>query len=121
MPNYFEILNIAMTANDEDVRQAYYSAAKKWHPDTGTASATDNKQFRKAHEAYVFLKTRPQRQAYIRHLQKQQRTRQAQQVVRVLTPQQQTILMIAGLFAPLFMLCGAIKEILWPLAPKQEA
>lgn len=68
--NFYDVLGLSPQATDEQVRVAYRTLAKRWHPD-------QNPQNRdKAHvycallnKAYAHLRTAPQRRAYDRYLQ----------------------------------------------------
>ena len=69
--NHYQVLNISPRASDEDVRGAYYALARRWHPDRNP----HNRKKSEAHfiaigKAYAMLKTKPQRDAYNRHLLK---------------------------------------------------
>ena len=105
---YYDILGVGGGASDEQIRHAYRMLARKWHPDMkpkNRKKAAEN--FNRVHMAYAHLRTKPQRAAYDRFLAKHSVTamrpindnRHPHGVVRFLTN---------------------IKEIFWPIAPKQE-
>ena len=58
--DYYEVLGIAKSASEDDIKQAYRKAALKWHPDrwvNGTADEkkTAEEKFKEASEAYSVL------------------------------------------------------------------
>ena len=71
---HYEVLGVASTAAHEEVRQAYYRAARRWHPDqlaSGSPSDADRAetQMRRVNEAWEVLGTTDRRTAYDRQLQ----------------------------------------------------
>ncbi|MGI9614472.1 MAG: J domain-containing protein [Acidimicrobiales bacterium] len=71
---HYEVLGVASSAAHADVRQAYYRAARRWHPDRftgGSPSEADRAetQMRRVNEAWEILGTTDRRAAYDRQLQ----------------------------------------------------
>jgi len=63
--DYYEILEVATTANEQEIKRAYKKLALKWHPDKNP----DNKEealamFKKISEAYEVLSDAEKRKAY---------------------------------------------------------
>lgn len=58
MKDYFNILGVAATASDDDIKKAYRSLAMKHHPDRGG----DQTKFQEIQEAYAVL-SEPQKRA----------------------------------------------------------
>lgn len=54
MKNYYKILNIPESANNEDIKKAYRQAALFWHPDKNKSLNAHDK-FIEANEAYNIL------------------------------------------------------------------
>ncbi len=64
-PDYYTLLGVAPSAEDEIIRAAYLVLAKRYHPDTATASSThDVEKFRLIAEAYEVLRDPPRRAHY---------------------------------------------------------
>ena len=57
MKNYYATLGISMNANDEEIKAAYHSLARKFHPDLGG----EDSRFGEINEAYRFLSDSVQR------------------------------------------------------------
>jgi len=65
--SYYEILNISPKASDDEIRRAYHTLAKKFHPDRNPQNRRlAELRFRVISEAYANLKTREKRAAYNR-------------------------------------------------------
>src|SRR4030042_2945656 len=60
----YKILGIPQTATDKDIRAAYRTLAKKYHPDTGAGSSED--RFREIQDAYETLGSPARRADYDR-------------------------------------------------------
>ena len=41
MQDYYDLLGVSRTASESDLKKAYYSLAKKYHPDTNKARDAD--------------------------------------------------------------------------------
>lgn len=61
--DYYEILGIPPTATDDEIRQAYRSLARRYHPDAGVGADT-SKRFQAVQEAYEALSDPTQRHKY---------------------------------------------------------
>ena len=53
MTNHYETLGVDRKATLEEIKKAYKSLAKKWHPDRNNGLETDT--FKKINEAYDIL------------------------------------------------------------------
>lgn len=64
LKDYYQILEIATTASEEEVRKAYRALARKHHPDVNEDSAQATAYFREIQEAYQVLKEPVLRRQY---------------------------------------------------------
>lgn len=62
MANYYQTLGISYPSHEEEIRLAYRSLAKKYHPDRNPGSATAEEQFKRINLAYQTLSD-PQKKA----------------------------------------------------------
>ena len=60
----YEILGLARTATDEEIKKAYRALARKYHPDTNPGDAEAEKKFKEVAQAYEVLSDEGQRQQY---------------------------------------------------------
>ncbi|RIB17570.1 hypothetical protein C2G38_1968543, partial [Gigaspora rosea] len=61
--NYYDILGVSKNASQSDIKKAYYSLAKKYHPDTSKDS-TAKEKFVQIQEAYGVLSDEEKRAEY---------------------------------------------------------
>ena len=61
--DYYEILGVSRTASAEEIRKAYRTLARKWHPDVNKDPKAEDK-FKKINEAYEVLKDPEKRKRY---------------------------------------------------------
>ncbi len=71
---YFEVLGITRSAAPEEVRNAYFALAKRWHPDRTPAELHELKPlvagvFARVGEAYAVLNDAEKRAAYVKSLE----------------------------------------------------
>ncbi|TDG50930.1 hypothetical protein AWZ03_002585 [Drosophila navojoa] len=65
MVDYYQILDVARTATDGEVKKAYRKLALKWHPDKNPDNLEEaNKRFRELSEAYEVLSDARKRRIY---------------------------------------------------------
>lgn len=66
--DYYKILDIPKTANDDEIKKAYRKLALKWHPDKNQGSEEEKKtaeaKFKDINEAYSVLSDQKKRQMY---------------------------------------------------------
>lgn len=67
MAGYYEVLDVARTANDEEIKSAYRKLAMRWHPDRNNGSAEAEDKFKALTEAYDVLRDPNKRAAYDRY------------------------------------------------------
>ncbi|MEW5980967.1 MAG: molecular chaperone DnaJ [Acidobacteriota bacterium] len=64
--DYYEVLGVARTATDQEIKSAYRRLALKHHPDRNPGSKVAEERFKEAAEAYAVLADRDRRAAYDR-------------------------------------------------------
>ena len=62
--DYYEVLGVERSANQDQVRQAYRKLARKFHPDLNPGSKTAEDQFKQINEAYEVLSDPEKRKKY---------------------------------------------------------
>ncbi|TND10376.1 MAG: curved DNA-binding protein [Bacteroidetes bacterium] len=55
MKNYYSILGVDELAGDEEIKRAYRSLAKRWHPDKNHGNPVAEERFKEIAEAYAVL------------------------------------------------------------------
>lgn len=63
MKDYYEVLGISKTATKEEIKKAYKTLAKKYHPDMNKESGSEEK-FKEISEAYAVLSDDEKKQHY---------------------------------------------------------
>src|SRR5207342_1148178 len=61
--DYYKILGVERTANEEQIKKAYRKLARKYHPDVSKEKDAEEK-FKEVSEAYEVLKDAEKRKAY---------------------------------------------------------
>ena len=62
--DYYEVLEVNRTANDQEIKSAYRRLAMRYHPDKNPGDAAAEEKFKEAAEAYSILSDAAQRQRY---------------------------------------------------------
>ena len=62
--DYYEILGVARSANDDDIKKAYRKLAVKYHPDKNPGDKAAEEKFKELGEAYEALSDEQKRAAY---------------------------------------------------------
>jgi len=62
--DYYEVLGVARTATEDEVKRAYRQLALKFHPDRNPGNSEAEGKFKEATEAYEVLKDPAKRQQY---------------------------------------------------------
>src|SRR5436189_2246584 len=64
--DYYEILGVARTANDAEIKRAYRALAVQHHPDKNPDDPHAEEKYKEAAEAYAVLSDAQKRSAYDR-------------------------------------------------------
>lgn len=64
--DYYEVLNLNENASEEEIKRAYRSEAKKYHPDLNPDNKEAEAKFKEANEAYEILSDSEKRSRYDR-------------------------------------------------------
>jgi molecular chaperone DnaJ len=64
--DYYEVLGVARTASEQEIKSAYRRLAVKYHPDKNPGDAAAEDKFKEAAEAYSVLSDADQRRRYDR-------------------------------------------------------
>lgn len=62
--DYYATLGIDKSASEDDIKKAYKTLAKKYHPDLNPGDATAEQKFKDINEAYEILSDKEKRQQY---------------------------------------------------------
>ena len=62
--NYYDILGINKNASDDEIKKAYRSLAKKYHPDLNPGNAEAAEKLKEVNEAYGVLSDKQKKQNY---------------------------------------------------------
>ncbi len=62
--DYYEVLGVQKSASDDDLKKAYRSLAKKYHPDMHPDDAEAAEKFKEVNEAYAVLSDKEKRAKY---------------------------------------------------------
>src|SRR5574344_214891 len=65
--DYYEVLGVARTATDEELKKAYRRMAMKYHPDRNPGDAVAEASFKECKEAYEVLADAGKRRMYDAH------------------------------------------------------
>lgn len=62
--DYYEVLGVSRSADDNTIKKAYRKLAKKYHPDTNGGDPTAEQKFKEVTEAYNVLSDKEKRKLY---------------------------------------------------------
>ena len=62
--DYYEVLGVSKDASDSDLKKAFRSLARKYHPDKNPDDPDSERMFKEVQEAYAVLSNPDQRRQY---------------------------------------------------------
>ncbi|VAI84256.1 unnamed protein product [Triticum turgidum subsp. durum] len=62
--DYYKILGVTKDASQDDIKKAFQSLAKKYHPDTNRGNTAAKRMFQEVRDAYETLRDPSKRQQY---------------------------------------------------------
>jgi len=68
--DYYKILNLSVNANNDEIKKAFRSLAKKYHPDRNKDDKEALKKFQEVNEAYEVLSNEDSRKKYDQEMDK---------------------------------------------------
>lgn len=75
--DYYDILGVAKTASEQEIKSAYRKLARKYHPDVNQGDKAAESRFKEINEAYEVLSDKEKRSKYDRFGRSWQRVGQA--------------------------------------------
>ena len=67
MSDYYQLLGVPRTASQKDIRSAYRSLARQFHPDVNAGEKASEEKFKEINEAYSVLSDQDKRRKYDRY------------------------------------------------------
>ena len=64
MENYYDLLGVAKTANEAEIKKAYRKLAMQYHPDRNPGDKSAEEKFKKINEAYAVLSDADKKRQY---------------------------------------------------------
>jgi molecular chaperone DnaJ len=64
--DYYEVLGVDKNADDDSIKKAYRTLAKKYHPDMNPGDSEAEQKFKEVNEAYSILSDKEKRAKYDR-------------------------------------------------------
>lgn len=66
--DHYKILGVAKKATSDQIQKAYYARARELHPDSGTATPDQAKEFAMLSDSYKILKDKSSRKMFDKRL-----------------------------------------------------